>query len=252
MGVLLKVANVRFPPGHPLCAPERRGGPSAEVSAGTPVRHSPPSCPTGSYPRSPEQPPSSPDGVRGRGGGAGKKGFRGSFKGCCRRGGRILMSQRVGLRVTSLLPKRRPGEEAAPMQRQEWKVGAPGGVRDGARAGQALGAGTERGSRWRTGTARASRTDLSRSPPPPARPPVPASARDAARRAFRLQVALQRRPGRAAGVRGGELGPRGNPGGAEREGRARGWGGAATTPTAPRARRSHPSGGRVWRADLLR
>lgn len=25
MGVLLKVANVRFPPGHPLCAPERRG-----------------------------------------------------------------------------------------------------------------------------------------------------------------------------------------------------------------------------------
>lgn len=48
------------------------------------------------------------------GAGAGKKGLRGKFQGVCRGGGRILMSQRSGLSVTSLLPeKRRPGQEAA-------------------------------------------------------------------------------------------------------------------------------------------
>lgn len=58
MGVLHKVENIQFPPGHTPCAPEQRGvvgpGPAAEVSRGTPAHPSPPSCPARSFPGSPK------------------------------------------------------------------------------------------------------------------------------------------------------------------------------------------------------
>lgn len=50
----------------------------------------------------------------GGGGGGREDGIEGKFHGVCQGRGRILMSQRIGLSVTSLLPeKRRPGQEAA-------------------------------------------------------------------------------------------------------------------------------------------
>lgn len=76
---------------------------------------------------------------------------------------------------------------------------------------RSLGAGVARGGRARARKAPGRGADLS-SPPPPSRSPVPASARDAAQRAFRLQVALQRRPGRTAGGRGWSSAPAGIPG----------------------------------------
>ena len=88
MGVLPTVAKAHFPPGQPPCAPEERGGqgPSAEVFTRTPARPSSPS-----YPNRPSlgvrSRPCSPDGAQGREGGAGKKGWRRSFKGCAGDGG---------------------------------------------------------------------------------------------------------------------------------------------------------------------
>lgn len=67
-------------------------------------------------------------------------------------------------------------------------------------------------------------------------------------RAFRLQVALQRLPGRTAGVGVESSGPRREPGGAGRGESCRG----RHDPTVPPARRSHPSGSRVRRADQQR
>lgn len=140
------------------------------------------------------------------------------------------------------------------MQPPEWKVGALGGATGrGSGLAWSLGAGAARGGRWRAGTARGSGADLSPSPPPPQ--PVPASARDVAR-VPPVGGAAEAPWARCWGSGWGALPPRGIPGvqggrpmQKDGEGKAQG---AATTPTVLRARRSHPSGGRVRRADLLR
>lgn len=81
---------------------------------------------------------------------AGKKGLRGSFKGCAGEG-RILMSQQIRLGVTLLLPeKRRPGQEAAGsaaagVQGRSRRLSAPGGRGTGSGLAKPPGAGAARG-----------------------------------------------------------------------------------------------------------
>ena len=126
MGVLPTVAKAHFPLGQPPCAPEERGGqgPSAEVFTRTPARPSSLSYPNRPFPGSPEPPLLARRGAR-KGGRCGKEGMAGKFQGVCRGRGRILMSQRIELGVTSLLrEKRRLGQETAGVEGPSARRGA--------------------------------------------------------------------------------------------------------------------------------
>lgn len=209
------------PPGHSLCAPEERGVAGlGQKRGGLGGNSRPPLLSQLPHEVLPGSPPgAAPARQTGReegGAGAGKKGLRGKFQGVCRGGGRILMSQRSGLSVTSLLPeKRRPGAGGRSVCSSRSGRSEPPAACAGQDVGQSsgmarsLGAGVARGGRARARKAPGRGADLSSPPPPPSRSPVPASARDAAQHAFRLQVAPQRHLGRTAGGRGWSSAPAG-------------------------------------------
>lgn len=133
-----------------------------------------------------------------------------------------------------------PGAEGRRSGRSERRAGRGTGLG----AGQAVRGRAAPGGSGRAGSARGRGADLSPLllllPLGLLFPPRPETWR-----AFRLQVALQRR---TAGVGVESSGPRGEPRGAGRGEGCRG----CHDPTVPRARRSHPSGGRVRKADQQR
>lgn len=145
MGALPKVVNMNS---HPLPTISMRPRTVQSGEAGTEAWRSPrdlagyfpPSCLAKAFLGSPE--PSLFACLDGRkGGGSRKEEIEGKFQGVCRAAGRILilMSQRIGPSVTSLLPeKRRPGQEAAQSAGAGVKGRSTGGLRSAVHGAERL------------------------------------------------------------------------------------------------------------------
>lgn len=213
MGVLPIVAKAHFPLGQPPCAPEERGGPGGAERGGLHADSRPPflsQIPQQAPPWESGAAPARPTG---------------------RKEGRELRERRDGGEISRGVPG--TGEdfhESADRARCDFtasreEVPGAGGRRSGRserRAGRGTGLGAGQAARGRaapggSGRARSARGRGTGLSPLPLRPlGLLFPPRPKTWRAFRLQVALQRLPGRTAGVGVESSGRRGEPRGAGR------------------------------------